>query len=127
MHARIGAKLGLLLGLLLAPLAAWGEPAEVEYRIAEVLDEQARTWVPDEDRFRPGGKVAASELAGARVLQVSGRGYLLVQVGEEGVWVDKMDVVVSPDLPVNAGCLTLVSAASDTTARIVRGAGEGCQ
>lgn len=108
-----------------APAAA--NEAASDYRIDEVTVDEPRTWVAEDDRFRPGEKMPAAKLKGARVLQVSGKGYLLVEVESQGVWVDKMDVVVTPQLPVNAGCVNLVSSASDTTAHIVRGAGEGCK
>jgi hypothetical protein len=99
----------------------------IEYRVAEARRDQVTAFVPEGDRFLRGEKVPADRIAGARVLESSSRGYLRVETKDGSIWVDKLDVRVDPPLPMNAGCLTSVSATVDTTTGIVRGAGGRCE
>lgn len=114
----------LLMMSVLAPAAAT-PPAES--KVVKLRRAQVMTFAPDGDRFRRVGPLAPGALAlPARVLQASGRGYVLIEATPSPVWVEKMDVDIQPKLPLNAQCIAGVSTAADTTQGIVRGAGQGC-
>lgn len=73
----------------------------------------------------------ANELVGVRVLEVSRKGYALLDLPGGRVWVDKLSLRFNTAVP-NAYCGRLggdssVSFADDVAMNAVRGAGEGCR
>ncbi len=88
----------------------------------------------DGERFRRTGRsVPAASLAGAAVLDVSRKGYVLVQAAPAPVWVDKLKLRIEGDLSLAPGvrCApartsTTVTVRKDAATAGVRGAGEGC-
>lgn len=116
---------GVLLLATCGMSAAADEPTV--YRIEKARRDQVTEYVQDGDRFRRGEKIPSARITGTKVLEVSPRGYVLVETAAGPVWVDRLDVEINPKLPVKAECLALVSAPVDTTAGIVRGAGGACE
>lgn len=114
---------------MLALLAATaGAAPPIDSKVVKLRRAQVTTYVQDADRFRRAAPLAPAAITlPARVLEVSGKGYVLVEAHPAPVWLDKMDVDIHPKLPLNAHCLAGVSTAADTTQGIVRGAGQGCQ
>lgn len=116
---------GAFLLAVMAATASSNEPTV--YRVEKARRDQVTEFVPDGDRFRRAEKIPAGRVQGARVVEASPRGYVKVETAAGPVWLDKLDVEISPKLPVKADCLVLVSAPVDTTAGIVRGAGGACE
>ena len=97
----------------------YGKPAAFE------LQEESNRFV------RLDRALAASELEGVSVLEVSRKGYALLDLPGGPVWVDKLSLRFNTALP-NAYCGRLggdssVSFADDAAMKAVRGAGEGCR
>ena len=76
--------------------------------------------------FRRAAAQQLPDLAGARVLEVSPKGYVRVAATTGEFWIDKASVKLSAGQPFKARC-GAVSSASDAREYGVRGAGEGCK
>lgn len=75
--------------------------------------------------FRRAQAQALPDLVGARVMELSPKGYVRLATAGGEVWVDKSSVKLSAGQPFKARC-GAVSSASDAREYGVRGAGEGC-
>lgn len=80
------------------------------------------------DRFRQQGPVPAGvDLVGAVLLELSPKGYALIELPTGAVWVDRMNLRFDSVVP-NAYCgARMVTSAADSVTHGVRGVGEGCK
>ena len=104
----------LLAVFLVAP--AWAaDPPEVQH-----VKEEG-------EQFRRVGPLPAEvDLRGARILENSPKGYVMVEAKPAPVWVDKLKVKLDMAAP-KTRCGSIVTASSDSVTAGVRGAGEGCK
>lgn len=76
--------------------------------------------------FRRLALQAVPDLIGARVEEISPKGYVKVATSTGDIWVGKSSVKLSQGQPFKARC-GAVSSVSDAREHGVRGAGEGCK
>lgn len=113
--------------VLALPVVAGTPSPQSESKVTKLRRSTVMTYVPEGDRFRRGPALPPGALQlPARILKVSGKGYVLLDAKPGPIWLEKMDVEIHPKLPLNAHCVAGVSTAADTTQAIVRGAGKGC-
>lgn len=127
MFARTLTALFVLALLAFSGAAQSQSQSESESKVTKLRRTMVMTFIPDGDRFTRGQQLAPGAMQlPARILKVSGKGYVLVDAQPQPIWLEKMDVEIHPKLPLNAKCVAGVSTAADTTQAIVRGAGKGC-
>ena len=120
----------LLVALAAGPASAQSAPAthKPEPRVVALRRDPAYSFRVENDRFKRAESIAASTLVlPAKILQVSPKGYVLVEAKPSPVWLDKLDVDIDPKLTVKARCAPVITVAADTTTALTRGAGEGCK
>ena len=114
----------LLAVFLVAP--AWAaDPPEVQH-VKEVRG-TPMVYEKEGEQFRRVGPLPAEvDLRGARILENSPKGYVMVEAKPAPVWVDKLKVKLDMAAP-KTRCGSIVTASSDSVTAGVRGAGEGCK
>ena len=106
-------------------VAAGTAPAE-DTRVTRLRRPQTSRYTVEGDRFRRAEPLDPAMLPlPARVLAVSPKGYVLVEVASGQVWLDSMDVVLDPPRQLKARCLSVSSHPNRQVAG-VSGAGEDC-
>lgn len=105
-------------------------PAGAEERkVVALTAGEPLTFEQNGDTFRRAAKLGRNEVPlPAPVLQESAKGYVQVMSSHGLVWLDTMDVKISPQKSVaSKDCIKLPGSSADTALAASRGAGEGCK